>query len=115
MFVELHEERDLASLLERSQKDPVVLFKHSTQCSRSAEAYEELQEFMSRHPAVACGLILVIEDRALSDQLEDQFGIRHESPQAFVVFRGSAVWHAHHWKVTADALEEAISQESIRA
>src|SRR5678815_6027070 len=82
MLVELHEEQDLGPLFERSQKEPVVLFKHSTQCSRSAEAYEELQTFLSDHPDVPCGVVLVIEDRELSNTLEDHFGIQHESPQA---------------------------------
>src|SRR5262245_15809128 len=109
MFVELREEEDVMSFLERSQMDPVVLFKHSTQCSRSAVAYEELESFMVRYPDILCGMVLVIEDRELSDALEDQFGIRHESPQAILVSRGRPVWHANHFKVTAQALESALA------
>jgi bacillithiol system protein YtxJ len=112
MLLELREEQDLTLFLERSQKNPVVLFKHSTQCSRSAAAYEELETFMSRNPDVLCGMVLVIEDRELSDALENQFGIQHESPQAVVISRGNPVWHAHHSKVTARALEEAIAAQN---
>ena len=111
MVIELHQERDLEELLERSHKDPVVIFKHSTQCSRSAEAYEEYETFMAGNPGTPCGTVLVIEDRRLSDDLEERFGIRHESPQAIVVSNGSPVWHASHWKVTAQALEEAVSRQ----
>jgi monothiol bacilliredoxin len=114
MLVELHEEQDLGPLFERSQKEPVVLFKHSTQCSRSADAYEELQTFMSDHPEVPCGLVLVIEDRELSDTLEEHFGIRHESPQAIVISRGDPVWYASHSRVTAKALESAINSQRIQ-
>src|SRR5204862_2571802 len=63
MVVELHQERDLEQLLERSHKDPVVIFKHSTQCSRSAGAYEEYEAFMADNPDTPCGTVLVIEDR----------------------------------------------------
>jgi bacillithiol system protein YtxJ len=100
MLVELHEEQDLGHLFERSQKEPVVLFKHSTQCSRSDAAYEEVKAFLSKYPQVPCGMVLVIEDRDVSDALEEQVGIQHESPQAIVISRGSAIWHGSHLKVT---------------
>jgi len=115
MLVELHEEQDLDPLFERSQTEPVVLFKHSTQCSRSAAAYGEVQDFLSRHPDVACGMVLVIEDRELSDSLEEQFGIQHESPQAILISQGNPVWHANHFRVTATALEDAISKQKLRS
>ena len=114
MFIELHEEQDLGPLLERSQKEPVVFFKHSTQCSRSAAAYEEMETFWSNNPEVPFGMVLVIEDRELSETLEDRFGIRHESPQAILVFRGKPVWHANHFKITARALEEAIAAQKVQ-
>lgn len=114
MVIELREEQDLALLLERSQKEPVVFFKHSTQCSRSAVAHEELQTFLSENPTVPCGVVLVIEDREISDAMEDRLGIEHESPQAILVSRGRPVWHAEHFRVTAKALEEAIAAQKVR-
>ena len=114
MLVELHEERDLEPLLERSRKEPVVIFKHSTQCSRSEAAHEELGSFVLEHPEVLCGVVLVIEDRELSDSLEERFGILHESPQAIVLARGIPVWHASHSQVTARSLEDAIAAPKVR-
>jgi bacillithiol system protein YtxJ len=112
MVIELHQERDLEKLLERSHKEPVVIFKHSTQCSRSADAYEEFQNFMAENPQTPCVTVLVIEDRGMSDELEDRFRIRHESPQAIVISNGVPVWHANHLNVTARALEEVIEKQS---
>jgi bacillithiol system protein YtxJ len=108
MVIELHEELDLQPLLERSQNEPVVLFKHSTQCSRSAVAHDQLQTFSLKHPEIPCGVVLVIEDRELSDAMEERFGIEHESPQVIVLSQGKPVWHANHFQVTAKALEDAI-------
>ena len=115
MLIELHEEQDLNPLFERSQTAPVVFFKHSTQCSRSYEAHEELLAFVEKHPEIPCGMIQVIEDRELSDALEERFGIRHESPQAILVFRGAPVWHANHWKVTVKALEDAVAAQKVQS
>jgi len=112
MIIELREKQDLDELLKRSQNEPVLLFKHSTQCSRSAGVIEDFQAFEQGNPAVHCGLILVIEYRDISDEVEDRFGIRHESPQAILFVNERPVWHASHWKITEDALEAAIAARS---
>ena len=111
MVSELHQGRDLEQLLERSHKDPVVIFKHSTQCSRSAEAFEEFQSFMAENPKTPCVTVLVIEDRGMSEELEERFGIRHESPQAIVIANGIPIWYGNHLAVTARALEEVIEKQ----
>ena len=60
-------------------------------------------------------MVLVIENREVSDALEEQFGIEHESPQAIVISRGNPVWHASHFRVTAAALEGAIASHRLRS
>jgi len=107
MIIELHEIQDLEQLLERSQMEPVLLFKHSTQCGRSAGVIQEFEAFQLKNPGVPCGLILVIEDREVSDEVEERFGIPHESPQAILVSRGKPVWHESHWAINESALEAA--------
>jgi bacillithiol system protein YtxJ len=107
MIIALHDEQDLDQFLRQSQREPVLLFKHSTQCSRSAGAFDSFEAFARKNPSVPCGLILVIEDRDVSDEVEARFKIRHESPQAFWIAGGVPVWHASHWKITEEALEAA--------
>src|SRR6185436_5998933 len=111
MIIELHEKQDLDEFLKRSLNEPVLLFKHSTQCSRSAGVIEDFEAFAEGNPTVPCGLILVIEDRDVSDAVEDRFGIRHESPQAILIVNEKPAWHASHWRVTEDALEAAIAAQ----
>lgn len=108
MIIELHDRTGLERLLEKSQAEPVLLFKHSTQCSRSAAVIEGFDAFEQANPSVTCGLILVIEYRDVSDDIEDRFGIRHESPQAILISKGQPVWHASHWKITKESLEAAL-------
>jgi bacillithiol system protein YtxJ len=115
MIIELHEKQALEELLKRSHHEPVLLFKHSTQCSRSAGVIEDFEAFEQNNSAVPCGLILVIEDRDISDDVEERFGIRHESPQAILIVNEKPTWHASHWKITEDAIEEAfVAQSGIR-
>ena len=91
MVVQLRKERDLEQLLERSKTNPVLIFKHSTQCPISSHAYDEFTEFAEAAEDLTCGLVLVIEDRNVSDTIAERLDVRHESPQAIVVKDGRAL------------------------
>jgi bacillithiol system protein YtxJ len=108
MVIELRQDRDLEQLLERSKTNPVLIFKHSTQCPISAHVYEEFRAFAESSADLTWGLVLVVEDRSLSDAIAERLNVRHESPQAIIVKEGSAIWHASHWSITADSLGEAL-------
>jgi bacillithiol system protein YtxJ len=107
MILELREDQDFQSLLERSKTDPILIFKHSTQCSISSQAYDELERFRETS-GVTCGVVLVIEDRRISNAIAESLGIRHESPQAIVIKNGRPIWNASHWSITAESLNEVL-------
>ncbi len=84
------------------------LFKHSTTCPISAKAYDEFQAFVSDSDTSA-SVVYVIEHRIVSNQIADDFDIKHESPQVFLLEDGHVKWHTSHWKITKNALGEAFS------
>lgn len=88
--------------------DALVLFKHSTQCGRSAQVYEEVRKFEAEHRAVRVHLVKVIEARPVSDEVERRTGVRHESPQVLILKSGAVVWHEAHLRVTAVAMAEQL-------
>ena len=108
MVIELRQDRDLEQLVEISKSNPVLIFKHSTQCSISSQAYDEFRQFAESASELTCGLILVIENRAISDAIAKRFNVRHESPQVIVIKDGRATWHASHWSITIESLKEAL-------
>jgi len=108
MIVDLVQDHDLEQLLARSKTDPVLIFKHSTQCSISAQAYEEFTDFVEGFRDLLCGTVLVIENRKLSNMIAERFGVRHESPQALLIKEGRVVWHASHWSITSGSLSDAL-------
>ena len=112
MVVEVRDNQDFERLLESSKTHPVLIFKHSTQCSISGQVYEEFDRFQQDAGDVTCALVLVIEDRQVSNTIASRLGIRHESPQAIVLKDGKPKWNASHWSITADALSEAVYAES---
>ena len=88
-----------------------LLFKHSTRCGISADAFEEYARWSAAHPDAATGWIDVIQDRALSASVAERTGIRHESPQAILLARGKPSWNASHGAITEDTLENTAGFE----
>jgi bacillithiol system protein YtxJ len=97
--------QDLEELFKLSESEPVVLFKHSTTCPISAAAYQQMEQMTDK-----VSLIVVQSSRDLSQKVEERTGIRHESPQAIILRKGQPVWHASHWKITAEAVERAMRE-----
>ena len=108
MVTELREDRDLDEIFGRSKTNPVLIFKHSTQCSISAQVYGDFKDFVESSPELLSGVVLVIENRRLSNTIAERLEVRHQSPQAIVVKDGRAVWHASYWSITPDSLSEAL-------
>ena len=108
MLFQLRQDQDFEQLLEASKTRPVLIFKHSTQCPTSDQAYEEFERFMQTAGEMTCGVVLVIENRDVSNAIASRLGVRHESPQAIVIENGKSKWNASHWSITAEALLEAV-------
>src|SRR5215471_3812082 len=101
---------DLDRVLEESHRRPLLLFKHSLTCPISARGLIELESHLEK----PCGgvdyrLIVVQNARTVSDAAAASLGIKHETPQAILIRYGRAVWHASHWNITSEAIEEALS------
>ena len=85
-----------------------VLYKHSPRCGISTMALLEVRHFAATNAAVPVYMIDVLSQRPLSRAIADRLGVAHASPQAIVVVSGAAVWHASHFGISADALQQAL-------
>jgi bacillithiol system protein YtxJ len=103
-------ENDLEELLATSSERPVLLFKHSNACPISSRAHGEIERLLEGEtdPKFGFGMVVVQKTRALSNAIEERFGVRHETPQAIVVRDGKAVWDASHFDVTRDRVAGAL-------
>lgn len=102
---QLHSNEELNDFVAGAGKR--LLFKHSTICPISTSAYEEFQSYLQGND-VPAAVILVREDRPVSNEVAERFGIKHESPQIFLFENGEVKWHTSHWKITKDAIEGAV-------
>jgi bacillithiol system protein YtxJ len=97
--------------LDASSRRPLVILKHSATCGTSAQAFESIAEWLARDAPDADFYVVPVQaSRALSTQLAQQFGIRHESPQALVIDRGEVVWHGSHYRATATSIAAALDK-----
>jgi bacillithiol system protein YtxJ len=95
----------LDALFEDSHRGPVVLFKHSSSCGISAHMLEEL-----RAVEAAIHVVVVQKHREISNAIERRTGHRHQSPQAFVIKDGKAVYHASHYGIDVDTISRLLQE-----
>ena len=105
-FKEINSTEKLDELFEQSNEKAVVLFKHSLTCPISSGVYEEIS-----NADADINLVVVQTARNISTAIADKTGVRHETPQAIVLKDGKVVYHASHYDVTAEDVEESVNGE----
>ena len=104
-FIAVNDLGALEDLTARSAVVPIIIFKHSTTCPLSADAYGE----MERMPGPVA-LVEVQNGREVSREIAARTGIEHQSPQVIILRNGKAVWHASHWNIKTEAVEQAARE-----
>ncbi|MCU5745825.1 bacillithiol system redox-active protein YtxJ [Staphylococcus sp. SQ8-PEA] len=84
----------------------VYVFKHSETCPISVNAYDQFNKFLYERDMDGYYLI-VQQERKLSDYIEEQTQVKHESPQAFYFVDGEVKWHASHDDINVATLAKA--------
>lgn len=104
---ELSEGEQLEDIVATSFKRPQVIFKHSRTCGISSMARRRFEKTAEHHGDRLGFHVLVIQDnRELSNTISSRFEIRHESPQLLIIKEGRVVQHASHWQIEAVDLED---------
>ena len=81
------------------------ILKHSRICPVSDAAKTEVEAYEKAHPDDPVALVVVQDARTASDHITRVLGVRHESPQLFLLQQGRVLWHASHDAITRDAME----------
>lgn len=101
----------LDELVNDSNGQAVVLFKHSTRCSISTTARDRLTRGWEQLNDKATFYYLdLIAHRDISNTIASRFGVRHESPQVIVFKNGNPIYNASHFGVNVEGLLGAIEK-----
>ena len=106
-FIKVDSIDRLDRLFEESFDRPIVLLKHSSTCGISAGVYREVG-----FVAADVNVIVIQTHRDLSNAIAARTGVRHESPQAFVLRHGKPVYYASHYDIEARRIEETLGKKA---
>ena len=104
---------DFREVLNNSKEKAIFVFKHSTACPVSRNAMKEYTAFASRADQAEYRQVLVRENRALSDLIAEETGIRHESPQVILFYQGRPAWICTHRSITGDSLGRQLERMGL--
>lgn len=107
----LKDEDQLAQAFEKSNNQPVVIFKHSATCPISAMARRRILHLNDDKDPEVFELV-VQSSRRLSQKLEQDLGIRHESPQVIILHNQTPIYDASHHLISVDGIRAAINEVS---
>lgn len=106
---ELLQVEEVEKVLEKTNENPAFIFKQSTTCPISAEAFEQFKSYVETNARpYDAYFVKVRETRPVSNEIGEKLGIEHQSPQIFLVKNGQAVWNASHRDITVENIVEAV-------
>ena len=105
-FLILESEEELQAALERSEQEPIVIYKHSQACGVSSLIRRRLMALTTPSDPPIYELVVQIS-RQLSNKLAGIFDIKHESPQVIVVYHNKAIFNTSHGRITANIVRDA--------
>jgi len=107
-WIEFKSTNDIEKIKEVSFGKPVLIFKHSTSCSVSSTAKDRLERGWSDLSGFGAVYYLdLLRFREISNAIEKEFGIRHESPQVLVVKDGICVYNDSHFSISSREIAAA--------
>jgi bacillithiol system protein YtxJ len=107
---EIKTEEDWKKVVAASKKEPVFVFKHSTECPISAGAAFRTNDFLKDAPkgTPKFFFVKVIETKPVSKTIEANTRVKHESPQLILLKDGKATWNTSHENITQESINVAI-------
>lgn len=104
----LTSDAQLAQIKEESTRQPVLIFKHSTTCSISAMALSRMERNWSDQLGVKPYYLDLQANRRISNDVSQEFGVEHESPQVLLIRNGECVYDASHMGISFAGLQQAV-------
>jgi bacillithiol system protein YtxJ len=98
----------LAAAIASSKEQPILLLKHSATCSISIRAKGQFDQFCAQNPEIPAFYLVVQTHRGLSNQIAENYQIKHESPQLFLVHEEAVLWHTSHGEITEENIQSAL-------
>jgi len=110
-MIRLNSLADWENLIEKSKDIPVVILKHSNACPVSASAFKRVSDAVQKGALLNPVYFVVIQEhRDISNQIEVDTDVKHESPQIIIIRSGHSVYHASHNAIDPEKIAAALER-----
>ncbi|MDZ7615147.1 MAG: bacillithiol system redox-active protein YtxJ [Flavobacteriaceae bacterium] len=91
---------DLKLIKQESNKKKVLIFKHSTRCGTSRMVLRSFETKLTElNKNYELYYLDLLQYRAISNAIEAEFQVKHESPQLLIIENEKAVNSAAHYDI----------------
>jgi bacillithiol system protein YtxJ len=109
-WIPLQTEAELSDVLEHSNNQPILIFKHSTRCSISSMALDRFINQWDKSNQCVCYFLDLIAYRSVSNAVEARTGVIHQSPQVIVLWKSHVIYDASHNGISANEIKEELKK-----
>ena len=95
----------LNEIVDLSNDQAVLIFKHSTRCSISRMALKNFEKEFDLEDKIIPYFLDLLNHRDISNEIANRFEVVHQSPQLIVIKNGKAIYTASHSDIDATILE----------
>lgn len=99
----------LKEIKEISEKETILIFKHSTRCGISRMVIKQFEKlFQEEHQQLKVYYLDLLNYRSISDEIGYTFQVMHQSPQLLAIKNGVSVYNASHYDIIQTNLSRFI-------
>lgn len=108
----LESEKTLQEIIESSDDQAVVIFKHSTRCPISTMALSWFEKSWKDEEMkdVRPYYLDLINYRSISNKIAEEFDVQHESPQLLLIQNGQCGYHTSHSNISYKELQKKLGK-----
>ncbi|HTO17435.1 MAG TPA: bacillithiol system redox-active protein YtxJ [Edaphocola sp.] len=102
-WTEINDMNQLETIKKASFENPQIIFKHSTRCNVSADAFRRMEQ-----SDLSAWYLDLLAHRDLSNQIAKDYEVTHKSPQVIIIKDGKAVYNESHWRIKPEIIKEHL-------
>ena len=105
---ELTELEQLEALINQTEEQPVLIFKHSTRCSISRFELKQFENEFDLQDKIAPYYLDLLNHRDISNEIALHFKVQHQSPQILLLKNRAVVYDTSHENIDATELKKYL-------
>lgn len=116
-IITLTSKEDWESFISLNKNNEKIIFKFSSICPVSFFVEKKIASWINdldENQRINIAKIDVVNSKSLSELIEEQTNVKHESPQVIWLDKNNDVkWNASHYSISKGKLEEQLTGEKV--